>query len=167
MRAAAEVRRAERRDAHAIAEVLPGAFAAYASLYTGPAYRATTPTAGELLRRLSEGPAWVALRDGAIVGTVSAVPRHGGLYVRSMAVTPAARGRGVGELLLGEVERFAREHGFARLMLSTTPFLADAIRLYQRWGFRPSADGPDALFGTPLLSMAKTIPSSRVRHRDR
>jgi GNAT superfamily N-acetyltransferase len=107
--------------------------------------------------RIDEGPVWVALRDGAIVGTVSALPKGEALYVRSMAVLPTARGHGIGELLLERVESFALEHGYKRLFLSTTPFLDRAIRLYEHWGFRRSDEGPHDLFGTPLFTMVKTL----------
>jgi GNAT superfamily N-acetyltransferase len=106
---------------------------------------------------MGEGPVWVAVRDGAVVGTVSVVPRGESLYLRGMAVLPAARGRGLGEALLSRVEEFAAAHGYERLWLSTTPFLSRAIRLYERAGFRRSDDGPHELFGTPLFTMEKAL----------
>jgi hypothetical protein len=41
--------------------------------------------------------------------------------------------------------------------LSTTPFLAFAIALYERFGFRRSDAGPRELFGTPLFTMTKDL----------
>jgi GNAT superfamily N-acetyltransferase len=99
----------------------------------------------------------VAVRGAEVVGTVAAVPRDGATYVRSMAALPAGRGRGVGGLLLEEIERFARARGHRRLFLSTAPFLGRAVRLYERFGFRPSPDGPHDLFGTPLVTMVKLL----------
>ena len=43
------------------------------------------------------------------------------------------------------------------MYLTTTPFLNDAIRLYQRWGFTRVPDGDEDLFGTPLFTMAKNL----------
>jgi predicted N-acetyltransferase YhbS len=107
---------------------------------------------------MAEGPTWVALLSNAIVGTASVVEKgEGGLYVRGMAVLPSARGRGVGELLLREIEGFALRNGCTRLVLSTTPFLNGAIRLYERFGFERTLDGPNDLFGTPLFTMAKAL----------
>jgi GNAT superfamily N-acetyltransferase len=99
----------------------------------------------------------VALQDGMVVGTVSAVPHGDALYVRGMAVEPITRGNGIGRALIGRVEEHATERGFKRLYLSTTPFLAGAIRLYEKCGFVRSADGPDDLFGTPLFAMEKKL----------
>ena len=71
-------------------------------------FAATTPTSETICARFDEGPVWIALLDGAVVGTVAAVLRDEAiLYVRSMAVLPAARGHNIGGTLLGEVERFA------------------------------------------------------------
>jgi GNAT superfamily N-acetyltransferase len=152
-----EVRQAAPGDAPTVVSVLHESFVEYEPSYTPEAFAATTPTAKQIESRMSEGPVWVALAGGAIVGTVSAVPRDDALYVRGMAVLPGARGRGVGELLLRRAEDFARAAGYTRLLLSTTPFLAAAIRLYERAGFRHTGDGPHDLFGTPLLTMAKEL----------
>ena len=106
---------------------------------------------------MDEGPVWVALLGGSLAGTVAAVDRGEDLYVRGMAVLPLARGRQIGELLLREIEEYARARGYRRLTLSTTPFLHRAIRLYERFGFRRSDEGARDLFGTPLFSMVKSL----------
>ena len=74
-----------------------------------------------------------------------------------MAVLPTARGQRIGELLLVHVEQFAVSKGFRRLFLSTTPFLDRALRLYEKFGFRRTDEGPNDLFGTPLFTMEKAI----------
>lgn len=145
-------------DAEAIAATLRDAFAEFEPLYTPAAFAATTPTAARVRDRLREGPIWVAEQLGVVLGTVSAVPRPAELYVRSMAVRPAARGQGVGVRLLHAVETFAQAHGYRRLVLSTTPFLTAALRLYEREGFRRTGESLD-LFGTPLLAMTKELPA--------
>jgi putative acetyltransferase len=91
------------------------------------------------------------------VGTVAAKPESLALYVRSMAITPQARGLGLGKLLLEQVEAFAIAQGLRRLYLSTTPFLSSAIRLYEQFGFQRTNDGPHELWGTALFTMAKTL----------
>jgi GNAT superfamily N-acetyltransferase len=142
-------------DAEAIAATLRNAFLEFEPLYTLAAFRATTPPAQQILARWSEGPTWVAIRDGRILGTVSAVPRGAELYIRSMAVHPAARGCGAGGALLQTIEDWALQQQHEQLALSTTPFLEAAIRLYRRRGFRQV--GESDLFGTPLLLMSKRL----------
>jgi GNAT superfamily N-acetyltransferase len=136
---------------------LRDAFEGYRPLYTPEAFAATTPSADQIRQRWDEGPVWIALQDGHPVGTVAAAPRGAALYMRSMAVLPASRGSGCGGLLLAAVEAFAASHGHHRLVLSTTPFLHPAIRLYERAGFMRSGAAPHDLAGTPLFTMEKEL----------
>ena len=151
------VSRANRKQANAIASVLRQAFADYEPLYTPEGYRATVVSARVLLDRWDEGPVWVAVQGSAVVGTVSAVRVDDGLYIRSMAVVPAAAGGGVGRKLLEQVEELAIRELRAKLLLSTTPFLDRAIGLYERFGFTKSGSGPTDLHGTPLFTMQKQL----------
>ena len=151
------VQRATPEDAPAIAAVLAAAFLPYRAMYTQAAFEATTPSAPVVRARFAEGPAWIALAQAGAVGTVAAVPRGRDLYVRSMAVLPSAAGTGIGRRLLRAVEESALAAGHARLVLSTTPFLGPAIRLYEAAGFRRTGDGPHDLHGTPLVGMAKDL----------
>jgi len=68
-----------------------------------------------------------------------------------LAVAPAARGRRIGEALLAEVLRRAREHGFVRAVLSTQPTMASAHRLYERVGFRRAPERDWTRRGVPRL----------------
>ena len=156
-RPGAQIRRAVPDDAAQIASALYNSFAGYESSYTPEAFAATISTPDQIRERMNEGPIWVALQNGRIVGTVSAVPKAEALYIRGMAVDPAARRKGLGHELLECVEEFAAHNGFNRLFLSTTPFLSSAIRLYEKHGFGRSNDGPDGLFGTPLFTMVKHL----------
>jgi GNAT superfamily N-acetyltransferase len=152
-----EVRLAAAGDGRAIAALLSESFVEFQPLYTPEGYAATSITPAEVATRIEEGPVWVAVRDGIFVGTVSVISKGESLYIRGMAVLPAARGQRIGELLLGHIEKFAADGTFRRLLLSTTPFLDRAIRLYEHFGFRRTTEGPHELFGTPLLSMEKLI----------
>jgi len=152
-----QVRLAEGNEAASIASILYQAFVEYEPFYTPEAFSATTPTTKQIRHRWDEGPVWVAMQNNIIVGTISAVPKSEGLYVRSMAVLPAARGQGTGQLLLQAIVEFAHARGCQRLFLSTTPFLLGAIRLYEQFGFRRSDEGANDLFGTPLFTMVKPL----------
>ncbi len=62
--------------------------------------------------------------------------------VLSIAVQPAHQGRGLGKLLMEQVEQTARQAGYARLTLSVHPDNLQAIGFYQRLGWRQlSEDG--------------------------
>lgn len=157
------VRRAVVDEAPSLAEVLHQAFVEFEALYTSAAFGATTPAVEAVQKRWGEGPVWVVAWGDHLVGTISAVPKSEGLYIRSMAVLPAARGRGIGYLLLQKVDEFAVEQSLHRMFLSTTPFLTGAIRLYEQFGFYRTNDPPHELFGTPLFTMVKLLkPTAEV-----
>jgi GNAT superfamily N-acetyltransferase len=143
-------------NAEAIAAILLEAFREFEPLYTPGGFRATTPTASEVAARLPEGPVWIATIDGQPVGTVSVLRQGEEVYVRSMGVTPGARGAGVAAALLDAATQFAVDVGAQRMRLSTTPFLHGAIRLYERAGFE-RLPGPFDLHGTPLFAMVKDL----------
>ena len=149
------IRVAKPEDAEAIATVLAKSFAEYKSSYTTAAYKATVPPVDEIRKRFGEGKIWAAIKDDEIVGTVSVVPKNDSLYIRSMAITPEARGQKIGERLLKEIEDYAVDGNYRKLFLNTTPFLARAIRLYETFGFVRC--GSDDLYETPLLTMEKLL----------
>jgi len=152
-----EIRRAVAENAPAIAGVLHEAFVEFQDLYTERGFAATTPDSGQVLARMEEGPVWIALREGVVIGTAAAVAKGDSIYIRGMAVLPAARGSGCGAALLQHVEAWAAGLRCSRLYLSTTPFLHSAIRLYEASGFLRTSAGPHELFGTPLFTMEKFI----------
>ena len=152
-----QIRLATPDDLPSLARLIHDSFVEYNSSYTGEGFAATTPTNDQLLQRLNEGPIWVATKGDDLLGTVSVVARGDDLYIRGMAVTPQARGLGLGVLLLKTIEDFARAQDHKRLTLSTTPFLSQAIKLYERYGFQRTAGGPHELYGTPLFTMVKHL----------
>jgi putative acetyltransferase len=56
--------------------------------------------------------------------------------LKRMFVRPAARGKGVAQAVLAQLERDARAKGYKRLVLETGDTLGPAQRLYERAGFR-------------------------------
>ncbi len=63
-------------------------------------------------------------------------PVAGELLVDQLAVTPAARGMGVGSLLLEAAEARGRAMGVRKMTLHVIAENAGAIRLYERTGYR-------------------------------
>jgi GNAT superfamily N-acetyltransferase len=105
--------------------------------------------------RRARGQLIVAELDGDLVGCVTFLPSYrndaipgdvpaasGGCGFRVLATAPAARGYGVGEALVRECVRRARDLGAPSLLLHTGSFMEAAVRLYERLGFtRVVADG--------------------------
>lgn len=52
------------------------------------------------------------------------------LYVR-----PSFRGRGIGDILIRQIIKDAKEIGYRHMLLDTLPFLQSAIHLYKKYGF--------------------------------
>jgi ribosomal protein S18 acetylase RimI-like enzyme len=76
------------------------------------------------------------VEDGTVWGTC-AVVRHGPDVheIAKMAVAPAARGRGYGDLLMEAAIAFSRRAGAHRIVIVSNTRLAPAIRLYEKHGF--------------------------------
>jgi ribosomal protein S18 acetylase RimI-like enzyme len=96
--------------------------------------------------RAEEAELWVAedATTGEVLGSVTfAAP--GSTYnevsdpdegeFRMLAVSHAARGKGVGEALVQHCIRRARELGLSALVMSTQPSMTSAHRIYERLGF--------------------------------
>lgn len=81
--------------------------------------------------------------------------------IRLLAVTPGARGRGVGKALVAECIRRAHHLGCQRLVLSTRPTMTSAQRLYMRAGFvrAPARDWSKA----GSVRIVLTLELTRVR----
>lgn len=60
--------------------------------------------------------------------------------VKSMYIVPVHRGRGLGKLLLAEVEEIAAARGCTRSRLDTSDYLTEAIGLYRAAGYREVPD---------------------------
>jgi DNA-binding MarR family transcriptional regulator len=103
---------------------------------------------------------WIAERDGVNVGCVCLVQARddttqqvvpGVAQLRLLLVEPAARGRGLGQRLVAECTRFAREAGYQRIRLWTNSVLTAARAIYEREGYRLTASEPHHSFGHDLV----------------
>jgi DNA-binding MarR family transcriptional regulator/N-acetylglutamate synthase-like GNAT family acetyltransferase len=96
---------------------------------------------------------WIAEREGESVGCVFLVKHTETVgKLRLFLVDPAARGLGIGTRLVEECLRFARAAGYSEVRLWTQSELLAARRIYERAGFRVSAEEPHHSFGKDLVA---------------
>lgn len=106
----------------------------------------------------------VAMLDGRPVGMASGLPtgEDGVVELMAMWVSPTVRGRGVGDRLVGAVERWARNAGAEVVRLAVAQGNEAAAALYQRHGFdrtgEPSHLMPDGVRREDI--MAKALSAS-------
>lgn len=141
------IREATTADRDAIRAVTLAAYGQYEASLSPPFWDAYRANILSTLARPAPAEQLVAEAAGTVVGTVLLYPARVAVYaregpppsawpeVRLLAVSPAARGRGVGEALMRECVARARRAGAARLSLHTTPMMEAALRLYTRMGF--------------------------------
>lgn len=79
-----------------------------------------------------------------------------GIYLEDLYVTPAARGRGIGTMILKHLANFALENGYGRFEWSVLDWNTPAIRTYDATGAKPQSEWIRyRLSGEELESFAK------------
>ena len=151
------IRLADFSDATEIADLLKDSFSEYKNLYTKRAFTETVLGVYKIKERIYNKRTWIILIDDAISGTISLIPAHDTLYIKSVAVAPIARKGGLGKLMLDHAEHEAKRLRLQYLELTTTQFLSAAKRLYETVGFEER--GQKDLYGTPLIRMIKDLKS--------
>lgn len=114
-----------------------------ATLFTDEGYPAGPSAIVERLARFDGPAARVTVADagGEVIGFIAfhALPRfeHDDTFVRILAlvVDPGVRERGIGRLLMEEVERVAREGGAAFVEVTAGHHRPDARHLYESLGY--------------------------------
>jgi ribosomal protein S18 acetylase RimI-like enzyme len=93
-------------------------------------------TEADWRRRLAGRAQFVVRQDGKAVGMVGGIIDDGMAELVSMWVDPGQRGRGIADVLVRAVQRWARRAGYASITLWVTVGNMPAVRLYERHGFR-------------------------------
>ncbi len=83
------------------------------------------------------GQIFFAILDDEVLGTCAVIRQDSRVYeLAKMAVSPQARGHGLGSRLIKAAIDFARAAGAETLMLLSNSRLEPALRLYEKSGFR-------------------------------
>lgn len=106
--------------------------------------REPAPMTDDYAARIAAGEAWIEEADGVAVGVLVLEEDEDGLLLDNIAVSPAARGKGYGRLLLEFAEAEARRRGHSRIRLYTNEKMVENIALYTRIGYVETGRGEQA-----------------------
>ncbi|WP_262692327.1 bifunctional helix-turn-helix transcriptional regulator/GNAT family N-acetyltransferase [Kordiimonas aestuarii] len=96
--------------------------------------------------------AWIAEVDGRIVGSIFLMRATDELAkLRLLYVEPDTRGMGLGQKLVEDCISGARQRGYKRMTLWTQSTLSAARKIYERAGFKLSAEEKHHSFGHDLI----------------
>ncbi|TDN91365.1 GNAT family N-acetyltransferase [Microbacterium sp. BK668] len=143
-------------DAGEVLTLQRAAFVQEALIYGSAEMPPLTQTLEELEHELHENLGCVALEGTRMIGAVRARMDGALLLVGRISIAPDAQGKGIGTLLLAEVERRGREAGATQSELFTGSLSEANLRLYEREGYAESqrVPGDD---GTAQVFMRKAL----------
>ena len=119
------------------------------------------PPMGELMLACSP--------DGGALGCVAVRPLDGAVVceMKRLYVRPAARGLGIGRILVAAIIKSAEELGYAQMKLDTLPSMPEAFALYKRCGFLEiPAYYHNPVPGTVYLGKLLSPRIPRAKHDD-
>ena len=94
------------------------------------------------------GRLWIAEEDGRVIGSIAVVDAEDGVgQLRWFLLTPEARGTGLGRRMLETALTYCRDRGMRSVFLWSFAQLDDALRLYERAGFRITERNTSRLWG--------------------
>jgi N-acetylglutamate synthase-like GNAT family acetyltransferase len=152
------VRPATLHDCAGVLECLAIAFAPYRTAYTPEAFLDTILTPETLQNRMAQMSIFVATAEsGQVVGTIACRALENGTgHLRGMAVRPEWHGSGLSARLLARAEEELRRAGCSTVTLNTTEPLKQAVRFYEKFGFR-STGKLRSWFGMTLFEYSKSV----------
>ena len=111
---------------------------------------------------------WIAELDGRRVGCVLCVPAdETTAQLRILLVDPAARGHGIGAMLVDACVAFARAAGYTRMRLWTNDPLVSARRIYLSRGFTLAEEEPHHSYGADLIGQVYELDLRQAPLRPR
>jgi GNAT superfamily N-acetyltransferase len=139
------IREARADERETIRELTLSAYSQFATIMAPSAWPGLQSAILGGLANAEQADIFVAEHGGRIVGSVFLFPpaqddgSEGGRMVwpelRMLAVSPEARGRGIGTALVEACLQRGRERGDEAIGLFTSESMRDALRLYPRLGF--------------------------------
>ncbi len=86
---------------------------------------------------LPEGRLYLAYDNSELAGCIGLKKiDEENCEMKRLYVRPQFRGRNIGDLLVRQIIRDAKDIGYRHMLLDTLPFLKNAIHLYEKYGFQ-------------------------------
>ncbi len=117
----------------------------------------------EIVRNeLETANALVVEIDGAIAGCVFYQPKDESIYFDRLAVLPEFRRRGIGKLLIDEVEQRAKKEGYREMSLSVRIELVAQQKYYEAMNYKIVSNESHEGYSRPTyVVMRKTLTLTR------
>lgn len=159
------IRTIQPADNKALAIIVRNALAEFGANKPGTVYYdATTDALYELFRQPGS-MYYVAEEHGELLGGAGIYPSaglpEGTCELVKMYLSPAARGKGIGKLLIEHALAFATEAGYRNVYIETMPELRKAMSVYEKFGFT-YLDGPlgnTGHFGCDIWMLKELVSS--------
>ena len=139
------IRTIQPADNPALAIIIRNALAEFGANKPGTVYYDATTDALYKLFRQPGSIYYVAEVAGELIGGAGIFPSpglpDGTCELVKMYLSPAARGKGLGKMLIDKALQFAREAGYRNVYIETMPELRKAMSVYEKFGFK-YLDGP-------------------------
>ena len=120
--------------------------------------REPMPMTADYERAVREHIIDLVVRNGQLVALIETVLRNDDLLIENVAVDPDCQGQGLGDALLAQAERVAREGGRTVIRLYTNILMAANIGYYERRGFVRESE-VESPFGR-RVNMIRQLPAS-------
>ena len=118
---------------------------------------ARQPGKNEMKRWLARETYFVADSNNKIIGVVGCFMEYGHCKLVHMAVLEKYRGKGIGSLLLEEVEKFARKNNANKIWFDTSTRLKESIKFYKNKDFRIDGELKKHFWGEDILLFEKLL----------
>ncbi len=124
------LRRADARDADALAGCIDAAYAPYLARI-----RDLPPVSEDCGAEIANNLVWVVEANGRIVGGLVLIPCDDFMLLANVAVDLNMKGAGIGRRLLTFAETEAKDRGYVEMRLNTHAEMSETIDLYLRNGW--------------------------------
>lgn len=126
------VRRAAGHDVDAVRQIVDQAYAPYVARM----HRRPAPMNQDHAEAIRTALVWVAEVEDEVVGVAVAYVRPDHMFLETVAVLPQAHRQGIGSVLLGTVEAYARAQARQEVRLYTNEVMSENLGYYPRRGYR-------------------------------